>query len=290
MNYRHAFHAGNVGDVLKHMALVAILRHLTAKAKPLWVMDVHAGAGLYALTGEEAQRSPEWRQGIARLWPLRGATLPEALGRYLDAIAAVNPAHDLHWYPGSPALAQSALRSGDRLTLCEVHGPTAARLAEQVGSLRRAAALKVSVLPADGYERLVGLVPPPEKRGVVLIDPAYEASDEWDQALAALARARRRWATGCFVLWMPLKDATEDGGRMAALGTAVQGPLTGDHALSLSLSRPASPTLTGLRGSRVVILNPPWRLAEQMREALPIVAAALDPAAGYEATVQPGLG
>src|SRR5215469_7054989 len=202
MNYRHAFHAGNVADVVKHATLARILVHLGEKAAAFRVIDTHAGAGLYDLASAAATRTGEWREGIARL---RAAALPAdiapLLAPYLAAVAAVNPANALTRYPGSPLIALGLMRPQDRLVACELEPQAAAALA---ANLRRDA--RARPVAIDGFMALKAYVPPKERRGVVLIDPPYEAKDEFARLAAALVAAHRKWATGIFTLWYPITD------------------------------------------------------------------------------------
>src|SRR5512142_174334 len=187
MNYRHAFHAGNFADVFKHAILLALLDALTGKDTPLCYFDTHAGRGAYRLDEAEALKTGEWRQGIGRLFD--AAQTPEPLQRYVAAIRACNPDGELRVYPGSPLLAAQALRAGDRLVLCEMQPDEAAALRGQFRGDRR-----VHVHHRDGYAALNALLPPAEKRGLVLIDPPFEAQEaEFATIEAALAKAQARW-------------------------------------------------------------------------------------------------
>src|SRR5579871_1441945 len=200
MNYRHAFHAGNLADVLKHAVLARILTHLGEKAAAFRVIDTHAGAGLYDLASEPATRTAEWRDGIGRLL---AAELPDdiraLLAPYLAGVAAANPAGGLRRYPGSPLIALDLMRPQDRLVACELEPGAAASLAANLRRDTRARAVTI-----DGWVALNAYVPPKERRGVVLIDPPYEAKDEFVRLADALGTARRKWATGIFLLWYPI--------------------------------------------------------------------------------------
>ncbi|MDE3116860.1 MAG: 23S rRNA (adenine(2030)-N(6))-methyltransferase RlmJ, partial [Pseudomonadota bacterium] len=196
MNYRHAYHAGNFADVAKHLALVAALRHLKKKEKPFVVLDTHGGRGRYDLSAEAA-RTGEAAAGIGRLLPLAGEdNLPEILKTYLDLVAQEGAGH----YPGSPLLAVRLLRPQDRLVAIEKHPEEAAALQAVLAPFGNARAIE-----GDGYGRLAALLPPKERRGLVLIDPPYEAPDEFERAAAALKAAYRRFATGIYMLWFPIK-------------------------------------------------------------------------------------
>jgi 23S rRNA (adenine2030-N6)-methyltransferase len=266
MNYRHAFHAGNFADLVKHAVLVRILVHLHGKPAAFRVIDTHAGAGLYDLAGAEASRSLEWRAGIARALsqPL-GAAARALLAPYLDAVAAHNPPGRLTTYPGSPALARAFLRPQDKLIACELEPMAAVALARNFAGDRR-----IRTVAIDGWTALNAYVPPPERRGLVLIDPPYEAADDFTRLAGALAAAHRKWAGGSYLLWYPIK------GR--------QGP----DALARRLARAgipkvlrvefcvAAPQQDGpLGGCGLMAVNPPWTLASELAILLPELAAVL---------------
>jgi 23S rRNA (adenine2030-N6)-methyltransferase len=202
MNYRHAFHAGNFADVLKHAVLVRILLHLRAKPAAFRVIDTHAGAGRYDLGGPEATRSLEWREGIERLVaaPI-GEPARLLLGPYLNAIAAFNNPGSLTCYPGSPALVRAFLRAQDRLLACELEPNAAAALARYLAGDRRSKALAI-----DGWTALHAYVPPKERRGLVLVDPSFEDAGDFARLGEALEAAQRKWAGGTYLLWYPVKE------------------------------------------------------------------------------------
>ena len=204
MNYRHAFHAGNFADVVKHAVLVRILEHLRRKPAPFRVIDTHAGAGRYDLGAEEAQRGGEWREGIGRLLDARIAPPARALlAPYLDAVAACNGPGPLTSYPGSPVLVRAFLRVQDRLIACELEPNAAAALARNLAGDRRCKAVTI-----DGWTALNAYVPPKERRGLVLIDPAYEQVGDFARLAQALAAAHRKWASGTYLAWYPIKERT----------------------------------------------------------------------------------
>jgi 23S rRNA (adenine2030-N6)-methyltransferase len=204
MNYRHAFHAGNFADVVKHAVLVRILAYLRRKPAPFRIIDTHAGAGRYDLAGEEAQRSGEWRDGIGRLVeaPIAARTRT-LLAPYLDAVAACNPAGRLTTYPGSPALVGAFLRAQDRLIACELEPNAAAALARNL-----AGGLRTKAVAIDGWTALKAYVPPKERRGLVLVDPAYEDAGDFARLGQGLVAAHRKWASGIFLGWYPIKERT----------------------------------------------------------------------------------
>lgn len=253
MNYRHAFHAGNHADVLKHLALVFILSRLTAKEAPFGVLDTHAGAGVYDLKSEEARRSPEFENGIGKLWHWPDA--PPAIAAYLDAVRAFNPHGVRNCYPGSPALIVHFLRSQDRLAACELHPEEAQKLKRALGGRAN-----VELHVRDAWEAMKALLPPKERRGLVLIDPPYEQPDELGQSARAIKAALARFGHGIYLWWRPLKDASALDAADAEIGKP---GLRVDFSI-------AAPALTGpLTGSSLFIVNPPFGLQEALADALP---------------------
>ena len=276
MNYRHGYHAGNFADVLKHVALCELLRLLTAKDRKLFVLDTHAGAGGYDLGGDLARRTGEAEVGIRRLAAAPRPGMPAAVARYLGAVAAYDrkfgtAAEGLRRYPGSPRLVRAALRPGDRFVACELHPAEALALKREFAGDRA-----VEVRQADGYKALKALMPPVERRGLVLVDPPFEAADEFERLLRALRQAVQRFATGCYALWFPIKDAVA-ASFVEALEIFEPLRLTldmGDHGAGK------------LSACGLAVVNPPWRFEEAMREALPWIAARLGP--GVRAAVEGG--
>jgi 23S rRNA (adenine2030-N6)-methyltransferase len=269
MNYRHGFHAGNFADVLKHVALCELLRLLTAKDKKLFVLDTHAGTGGYDLGSSLAARTGEADAGIVRLMALPRTGMPAAVARYLAAVAAYDRkfgprsggGEALRHYPGSPRLVRSGLRPGDRFVACELHGQDALALKREFAGDRA-----VDVRQADGYHVLKALLPPVERRGLVLIDPPFEATDEFDKLARALRQALRRFATGCYAIWYPIKDAEA----VEAFKTT----LAGLKALVLEL-RLGGVAEGKLAACGLAVINPPWMFEEAMAEALPWLGGAL---------------
>ena len=266
MNYRHSFHAGNFADVHKHVVLTLIIQRLREKPTPFRIIDTHAGAGLYDLAGDDAERTGEWRSGIGRLFdtPFPDKTA-ELLAPYRDAVARANPHGTLTRYPGSPLIARALLREDDRLVACELEPTAASALATHLGRGRRAKAVAI-----DGWTALMAYIPPRERRGLVLIDPPYEKPDEFDRIGDALVRAHRKWPTGIYVAWYPIKD--RDGpGLLAARLTEADMP----NVLRSELSLGASEEAGRLGGSGLVIVNPPWQLDDNLKAVLPALALAL---------------
>ena len=270
MNYRHAFHAGNFADVLKHAVLTRILVHLRSKPAPFRVLDIHAGAGHYDLTGKEAQRSGEWRDGIARLAGASIAAPARALlAPYLDAVAACNREGRLTTYPGSPALVRTFLRLQDRLIACELEPSAAAALARHLAGDRCSKALTI-----DGWTALNAYVPPKERRGLVLIDPAYEDAGDFARLPATLAAAHRKWASGTYLVWYPIKDRTAPDALARRLRNSAI-PKILRVELSITAREPSRLAACGL-----ITINPPWTLAGELAILLPELAAVLSAPAG----------
>jgi 23S rRNA (adenine2030-N6)-methyltransferase len=260
LNYRHIYHAGNFADVFKHAVLVVLLRALAARDKPFCYIETHAGAGRYDLDSEPARKGGEWREGIGRLWD---GDVPAGLADYLAQVRAANGNESrLRYYPGSPRIARGLLRTQDRIVLCECVDDEAARLRAEF-----AADDRVGVRTGDGYAALKGLLPPPERRGLVFIDPPYERESEFTQALAALRAAHARWPSGVYALWYPIKER-------AALARFEREVVASGMRRILLASLNAFPADSGFRlnGSGVLIVNPPWRIDEELRRLCPALA------------------
>ena len=265
MNYRHAFHAGNFADVIKHIVLVRVLLHLQDKPAAFRVIDTHAGAGLYDLTGPEAERSGEWRTGIARLMQARfSAEVQDLVGPYLDVVRAFNPPGELRTYPGSPLIARALLRPQDRLVACETEPGARKSL---IDALRRDE--QGRVVDLDGWTALPAFVPPQERRGVVLIDPPYEAHDEFVRLADGFAAAFAKWPTGTYILWYPVKERRSADTLAEAVARAVSARTTEDKVLRIEFSvAPSSPD-GRLVSAGLLVVNPPWTLSAQLRVVLP---------------------
>ena len=266
MNYRHAFHAGNFADVIKHIVLVRILLHLQEKNPAFRVIDTHAGAGVYDLAGEEAERGGEWLTGIARIMQARfsESALP-LIKPYLDIVRAFNPQPgQLTAYPGSPLLARALLRPQDRMTVCEVEPKARKALIE---ALRRDT--QARVVDLDGWTALPAFVPPNERRGLVLIDPPYEQKDEFERLAAAFSEAYAKWPTGSYLLWYPAKSrrATDELARQVAYAVGQARPP--GKCLRVEFSVAPQTAGTGLSSAGLLIVNPPWTLAAELKTILP---------------------
>ena len=269
MNYRHAYHAGNFADVLKHVVLIMLIEHLKKKPAPFFYLDTHAGRGRYDLSDAQAQRSGEYKGGIGRMLEAPAGSLPPEVADYVRLVReeAGTGRSAITAYPGSPLIVARLRRATDRLALVESEPREAAALSRLLGGERR-----VSVLEGDGYAALKAHLPPRENRGLVLIDPPYESDAEFDRVLAGLATAHQRWPTGTVCIWYPRTDRA--------------GPLRFLHGLERSgIRKVLEVTLdvlpgdvqVGLPGAGLVIINPPWQLDTRLRELLPPLHALLSP-------------
>ena len=263
MNYRHIYHAGNFADVLKHAVLALIIKALQKKDAPFCYFDTHAGIGRYDLHHEAAQKTGEYRTGIARLW--NNVAAPPAVAGYLAAVRALNAGTHLRYYPGSPRVARHLLRPQDRMVLFELHPEEVAMLRHEFSGDRQ-----VAVHEQDGYAGLKGFLPPPEKRGVVLVDPPYEQRDEYDRVISGLKTAHERWAGGVLAIWYPIKDrptVERFHRRLVA---------TGIHKILLAeLSVYPLDNAFRLNGCGMAIINPPWQLDNALKTLLPELLSAL---------------
>jgi 23S rRNA (adenine2030-N6)-methyltransferase len=262
--YRHAFHAGNHADVLKHTTLALVLRYMNQKDKPYRLVDTHAGAGGYSLEGRFAQKKGEFEQGIARLWGRDD--LPPAVADYVAMVRAFNTDGGLKQYPGSPAFAQMMLRPKDQLRMFELHPTDHRILASYLGELKGA-----EVYDTDGFDGLKGQVPPSTKRGVVLMDPSYEGHRDYSRVVASLRDALLRFSDGVYMVWYPQVsklEAAQLPKRLEAL--APKGWL---HA-RLTVQQPDQQGF-GLAGSGMFIINPPFTLHDELLEVLPYLTEVL---------------
>lgn len=266
MNYRHVYHAGNFADVLKHAVLALVIAYLKRKEAPFRVVDTHAGTGLYDLAGEEAQRTGEWRDGIGRILAAAPpADIAAILAPYLDVVAAENAdSSSLSRYPGSPLIARRLMRRGDRLVANEAHPEDAASLKALFAKDPAA-----KVLALDGWMALKAVLPPKERRGVVLIDPPFEAPGEARRLVEGLAAAHARFATGIVILWYPVKDM-----RAARALRRDAAALALPKLLSAELYV-RTPRERELSGTGLLILNPPFTLEASLAALLPYLARTL---------------
>jgi 23S rRNA (adenine2030-N6)-methyltransferase len=265
MNYRHAFHAGGFADVIKHIVLVRILTYLQDKPAAFRVIDTHAGAGVYDLTGDEARRSGEWLTGIARLMQARfSETALPLVTPYLDIVRAFNTKAELKAYPGSPLIARALLRPQDRLTACEVEPKARKRL---IDALRRDS--QARVVDLDGWTALPAFVPPNERRGLVLIDPPFEAKDEFERLANGFVEAFGKWPTGSYLLWYPVKSRRATDGLARRVAEAVGAGASPGKCLRLEFSVAPQAAEPGLTSAGLLIVNPPWKLVAELKAILP---------------------
>jgi 23S rRNA (adenine2030-N6)-methyltransferase len=266
MNYRHAYHAGNFADVLKHAVLALVIEHLKLKPAPFRVIDTHAGLGVYELGSEAAAKTGEWRDGIGRI--SRAELPPEAaaaLAPYLGVVRTLNGAGSLARYPGSPLLARHLMRESDRLVLNELHPEDRAALAALFARDEQ-----TKVLALDGFTALKALLPPKERRGVVLVDPAYEVQGELERLVQGLKEVERRFATGTILLWYPIKDE----GMIAAFRKQIA-DLGFAKAMAVELLVRKPDDATRLNGAGLIVVNAPFTLAGKLAALMPELARLL---------------
>ena len=273
LSYRHAFHAGNHADVLKHIVLMQLLDYFNQKDKPYWAIDTHAGAGLYALDTGYAQQNAEYQSGISRL--LARNDQPAAIAAYIGLIQQLNPTGALRVYPGSPWIAQQLLREHDQLRLFELH-PTDSQLLDANFA---DAGRRVKVQNIDGFAGLKAAMPPAPRRGLVLIDPSYEEKQDYQRVPAALKDALKRFATGTYAVWYPLLQRHEAQYFVAALKNI---PVNTWLNVSLTVHTPKADGF-GMHGSGLFVLNPPWTLQAGLQNIMPYLSKVLgqDSSAGF---------
>lgn len=260
MNYRHAYHAGNFADVVKHAVLALVIEHMKLKPAPFRVIDTHAGIGLYDLASEPAQKTGEWREGIGRVIAAEfSPPAAQLLAPYLGIVRELNAEGPILRYPGSPLLARRLLRSGDRLIVNELHPEDQLELRQLFARDRQA-----KVMALDAWTAVKALLPPPERRGVTLIDPAFEEAGELDRLADALREAARRFATGTVIAWYPIKDPRAVTGlrrKVAALGLP--------KALAIEVMIRGGEDGTRLNGAGLIAVNAPFTLAANLELLLP---------------------
>jgi 23S rRNA (adenine2030-N6)-methyltransferase len=278
LSYRHGFHAGNHADVVKHVVLVQLIKHLIRKDKPLWVIDTHAGAGAYSLEAGYAARNAEFANGIGRLWSRRD--LPAPVRDYVQQVRMANPDGVLRRYPGSPQIALQMLRPQDRLRCFELHTTEGKALQEHFSAAGR----RVAVVAGDGFAGLKSVLPPPSRRGLVLIDPSYEVKEHYRDVRTAMRDALQRFATGTYAVWYPQLQRRE----AEQLPQELQRLAPGDWLrVSLTIAAPSAEGF-GMHGSGMFVFNPPWNLEAPLRVAMPALIAALgqDSAASFDLQFQ----
>lgn len=264
LSYRHAFHAGNFADVLKHSVLTLVLEYMTRKEKGFYYIDSHSGAGMYQLADEYAQKTGEYKDGIAKL--IEQQDLPEALEPYIDLVKDLNREEDeLSLYPGSPGIARQFTRRQDSAHLFELHPTDIEHLKEYSQRWN-----KSHVKQSDGYQGVLGLVPPPNRRGVVLIDPPYELKEDYLKAVRTIVNAYKKFATGTYILWYPVvKRELVEQMQNAFTKSDVR------NVVQVEYCQKADTTEYGMTGTGLFIVNPPWQLSKQLEEILPYLKAKL---------------
>ena len=278
-SYRHGFHAGNHADVLKHCVLTQLLGYLNQKPAPYMVIDTHAGAGLYQLDSDYATKSGESEEGVALLWDRDD--VPAAVNEYLQVIRDMNPAGRLRHYPGSPFLAERLMRDQDRLRVFEMHTTDSKLLAENFRKLEAHAAAngqkssargtRVQLQRADGFVGLKALLPPPSRRGLILIDPSYEDKDDYRKVKVAIEDAQKRFATGTYAIWYPVLGRLESQQLPERLKRVAASEWLN---VTLTVAGPAAQE-QGLRSSGMFIINPPWTLEATLKDIMPWITQAL---------------
>ena len=263
LSYRHSFHAGNFADVLKHLVLIKILEHLNKKDKPYCYIDTHAGPGYTDLTEDYALKNKEFENGIAKLWQRNG--LPDGVAAYVDAIKKFNTTDELSRYPGSPLIARQFLRHKDRLFLYELHPTEIALLNAAVGRDKH-----IQVFHADGLKNAVGLLPPNEHRGLVLIDPSYEIKRDYRQVAETLVQMYKRFATGTYALWYPVVERSRNQQLERDIKTS---GLKNVQLFELGIKTDTHEH--GMTASGMIVVNPPWTLTADMQQVLPWLAQVL---------------
>lgn len=265
LSYRHVFHAGNHADVLKHAVLLAVLDYFNQKDKPYWLIDTHAGAGGYRLDAGRATTHAEHAEGIGRLWDRKD--LPPLLARYVAAVRMDNADGKLRRYPGSPLLALRAMRPADKLRLFELHPADIKLLAQAIAGATPDAQKRVAIKQEDGFAGMKALLPPPPRRGLVLIDPSYEDKRDYAAVVSAVKEGLQRFATGTFMIWYPQLQKNESITLAGKLKKLAPDWLNA----TLTVQAPTSDASGGwgMHGSGVFLVNPPWTLATTLKEALP---------------------
>jgi 23S rRNA (adenine2030-N6)-methyltransferase len=273
-SYRHAFHAGSHADILKHLTLIHLVEYLQEKPVALTMVDTHAGAGIYSLQDGFAAVSNEAKGGIYRLLEFKagGNPIPDSVQKYLDCIEAENTAGEVNTYPGSPFILARLLRPQDRLKLFELHPKEIDILRHNIGELE--SARQVDIYAADSFNRLKSLLPPPSRRGLVLIDPSYEDKQDYRYLELAMEEAMQRFATGCYAIWYPILSRRESAAlpdRMKKIAATYK-----RSWLHAELRVENAPGERRLQASGMFIINPPWTLEKHLAEALPTLTKALD--------------
>lgn len=283
LSYRHGFHAGNHADVLKHTVLVFLLGYLSRKDKPWWYVDTHAGAAQYDLESDWARKNAEHQTGIARLW--QRTDLPPALADYVAHVRRVNETGTLRFYPGSPQLALQCARTDDRLRLFELHGNESEALRQHFAATKA----RVQMKAEDGFAGLASMLPPPTRRGLVLIDPSYEERTDYTRVTSALKDGLKRFATGMYMVWYPQLQRREARDFPAALERMARAVDVDWLNATLSV-RTLSADGFGMHGSGVFVLNPPYTLPGMLKSVLPYLRKVLGQDTGAATALEHRIG
>ena len=272
LSYRHAFHAGNHADVLKHFVLCQVLDYFNQKDKPYWVIDTHAGAGIYALKAEFSQKNAEFENGIARLF--NANNLPTPISNFVKLMKKFNENNALEFYPGSPKIAESFLRQDDKLRLFELHPSDCKLLLENFSHKGR----QIKIEMQDGFAGIAACLPPPTKRGMVLIDPPYELKNDYSRIVNCIKDSLKRFATGTYLVWYPLLQRPEP----AAMARELIALNTDFLQVEMTVQAPSLDGY-GMHGSGMFVVNPPYTLPKALNETMPILTQllALDETADF---------
>lgn len=263
LSYRHIYHAGNHADILKHLVASQICRHLTKKDAPFFYLDTHAGIGLYELASDQAQLNQEYDTGISRL--MERHDLPEPLEHFVEIVKELNPDGELSVYPGSPMVVNHYLRQKDKMHLCELH-PNDYPLLASLFPKKRVA----NVVKDDGFLAVKAMLPPPQKRGFVLMDPPYEVKNDYQKVVKALEDGYKRFNQGTYAIWYPVLNRRQaDDLLNAVAGTKIR------NTLLLELNIRGTETKRGMAGSGMIVVNPPWTLEKEAETFLPFLRDAL---------------
>jgi 23S rRNA (adenine2030-N6)-methyltransferase len=265
LSYRHSYHAGNHADVLKHIVLSLCIEYLKEKEKPFIYLDTHSGAGRYLLKSEHAEKTGEYLTGINRIW--QQTETPALLEPYMRVMHYYNRGEQLKYYPGSPLIAKHLLRDHDKLHMTELHSSDYPLLRHEFLKDKRA-----NVIRQDGYHQLKSQLPPQQRRGIILIDPSYELKTDYQQAVSAIQEGYKRFATGIYALWYPVVSRTQTQRMIKDLvGTGIK------RILQIELAVKPDNTQKGMTASGMIVINPPWQLAQQMETLLPWLHSVLVP-------------
>jgi 23S rRNA (adenine2030-N6)-methyltransferase len=263
LSYRHIYHAGNHADILKHLIVSQICRHFVKKEAPFFYLDTHAGIGQYSLSSEQAQKNKEFKTGIARL--LNEGNLPESLDALLDIVREMNPEGSLETYPGSPKIVDYYVRQKDKLHLCELHPNDFPTLAALFPNKRKA-----NVVKGDGFAAVKAMLPPPQKRGFVLMDPPYEVKKDYQYVVQALEDGCQRFPQGTYAIWYPVLNRQQANDLIRSVkATNIR------NVLLVELCIRNTEQERGMAGSGMIIVNPPWTLEKEAKEFLPVLSKLL---------------